>query len=200
MDKNTKLYAVWEAKNYNLTLNKGTGVSTIYYRYSTSGSRVFQSSASNITLKVPTGITIYYYGEPSTGYSITSCTESAPCSVAIGTSNITKTITATKSSSGSSYTVTIKRIAGVKTTQLTSATVVEGNSFSYDFATSITQSSTTYKYRSVSCTNGQTPVISNSSIAISSTKKNIKINSVTADTVCTLRFTSTSSGGGTSEY
>ena len=75
VDKNTKLYAVWEAKNYNLTLNKGTGVSTIYYRYSTSGSRVFRSSASNITLKVPTGITIYYYGEPSTGYSITSCTE-----------------------------------------------------------------------------------------------------------------------------
>ena len=78
--------------------------------------------------------------------------------------------------------------------------MVEGNSFSYDFATRITQSNTTYKYSSVSCTNGQTPVISNSSIAISSTKKNIKINSVTADTVCTLRFTSTSSGGGTSEY
>lgn len=197
VDKNTKLYAVWEAKNYNLTLNKGTGVSTIYYRYSTSGSRVFRSSASNITLKVPTGITIYYYGEPSTGYSITSCTESAPCSVAIGTSDITKTITATKSSSSSSYTVTIKRIVGVKTTQLTSATVAEGKSFSYDFATIVTQSSTTYKYSSVSCTNGQTPVISNSSVSLTSTKKNIKINNVTANTICTLRFTAKSSGGGT---
>ena len=178
-------------------MNKGTGVSTIYYRYSTSGSRVFRSSASNITLKVPTGITIYYYGEPSTGYSITSCTESAPCSVAIGTSDITKTITATKSSSSSSYTVTIKRIVGVKTTQLTSATVAEGKSFSYDFATIVTQSSTTYKYSSVSCTNGQTPVISNSSVSLTSTKKNIKINNVTANTICTLRFTAKSSGGGT---
>ena len=208
VDQNTKLYAVWEKETLTtctLIINGNEGVNKIYFKASTDQNyreATVGSVSHTANIGVFSGETYYYYGVPSTGYTINSCTQSAPCSVTMGTSDITKTITATKSSSSSSYTVTIKRIVGVQTTQLTSATVANGNSFSYDFIASVTQLSTTYKYNSVSCTNGQIPVISGSdssvsTMAVTTNKKNIKINSVTADTVCTLRFTSTSSGDGT---
>lgn len=109
IEKNTKLYAVWEAIIYNLTLNKGTGVNNIYYKSSASSGRQFQQSKTNIVLKGTTGLTYYYYGDALTGYTMSSCTEASPCTETIGTSSVTRTLTAT----ANSYNLTLTKGTGV---------------------------------------------------------------------------------------
>lgn len=111
IEKNTKLYAVWEAIVYNFTLNKGTGVNNIYYKSSASGGRQFQKSTTNIVLKGTTGLTYYYYGDALTGYTMSSCTEASPCTETIGTSSVTRTLTAT----ANSYNLTLTKGTGVAT-------------------------------------------------------------------------------------
>ncbi|MED9979446.1 MAG: hypothetical protein UFP41_04540 [Bacilli bacterium] len=95
------------ANNYNLTLNKGTGVSTIYYKIN--GASSYTSSSSNKTLSVKYGTTYYYYGTASTGYTMNSCTSSSPCSGTMGASAVTKTLSA----SVNSYTLNLNKGTGV---------------------------------------------------------------------------------------
>lgn len=103
----------------------------------------------------------------------------------------------TSSTVSQSYTVTIVRSANTTTTLKTS-TVTANNSFTYDFSSSILNG-TTYTYNRVSCTNSQVAVVSDyieSTLgSISTYDKTLTIASVTADTTCTLYYTSSSSGG-----
>lgn len=85
---------------YNLTLNKGTGVSTIYYKVN--GASSYTSTRTNKTLSVNRGTTYYYYGVPQTGYTMNSCTSSSPCSGTM-TSSVTKTLTASRKTYTISY-------------------------------------------------------------------------------------------------
>ena len=95
------------ANSYNLTLNKGTGVSTIYYKIN--GASSYSSSTSNKSLSVKYNTTYYYYGTASTGYSMSSCTSSSPCSGTMGTSAVTETLSA----SVNSYTLNLNKGTGV---------------------------------------------------------------------------------------
>ena len=199
IDKNTKLYAIWEVITYTLKITGSAGVEKIEYKLSTGNNyKTNAATPTTIIIDAIPGETYYYYGIPSTGYSITSCTASVPCSVVMGTNAVTKTITATKSSSSSSYTVIIKKKNSGTISTLTTETINAGESFSY----LTTYSKLNDNYQGISCTNGQTPTVSivtttNGKLSVQS--RQILIKSVTADTTCTLTYGS-SSGGGTSEY
>ena len=81
---------------YTLTLTKETGVSRIYYKIN--GASSYSSVTSTQSLSVNYGSTYYYYGVASTGYSIRTCTSSSPCSGTMGTSAVSKTLSATPNS------------------------------------------------------------------------------------------------------
>ena len=89
------LYARWSVNSYTLSITKGTGVSTIYYKVN--GASSYTSSTSNVSVSVNYGTTYYYYGTASTGYYMTTCTASSPCSGSMGTSNVSKSLTAYES-------------------------------------------------------------------------------------------------------
>lgn len=88
-----KVITLATVAKYNLTLNKSTGVSTIYYKVN--GASSYTSTTTNKTLSVNIGTTYYYYGVPQTGYTMNSCTSSSPCSGTM-TSSVTKTLTASR--------------------------------------------------------------------------------------------------------
>ena len=159
------------ANSYNLTLNKGTGVSTIYYKVN--GASSYTSSTSNKTLSVKYGTTYYYYGTASTGYTMNSCTSSSPCSGTMGTSAVTKTLTAKSSGGSGPFTVTLY----VDDTLYDTASVTGGNKYEKSF-TSPTSS------MSCTCTNGQTCSISHSS----GVYYIVTINSVSANTTCRVEY------------
>ena len=75
-----------------MTINKGTGVSTIYYKIN--GASSYTSSTSNVSLIVNSGSTYYYYVVASSEYTMSSCTLSKPCSSTMGSSTVTVTISA----------------------------------------------------------------------------------------------------------
>ena len=100
---------------YTLTLTKGTGVSTIYYKIN--GATSYSSATSTQSLSVNYGTTYTYYGVASTGYVMTTCTASSPCSGTMGASAVSKTLTATKG-----YTVTLNIVNGTgSATQIVAA-------------------------------------------------------------------------------
>lgn len=179
--------------SYNLTLTKGTGVATIYYKVN--GASDYSSTTDDsITISVEYGTTYYYYGTASTGYSMDSCSSlSNSCSGTMGASSVTKTLSAT---APQSYTVTIVQTTNTSET-LTTESVTANETFTYNFASSILKlvngSSTAYTYNSVSCTNDQVATITfDSSKSISSSgllNKKLTIASVTADTTCYLIYT-----------
>ena len=103
---NRTLYAKWTLNKYTLTLTKGTGVSTIYYKIN--GATSYSSATSTQNLSVNYNSTYYYYGVASTGYTISSCTASSPCSGTMGTSTVSKTLSATINT----YTVTLTVVNG----------------------------------------------------------------------------------------
>ena len=158
--------------SYTLNLNKGTGVSRIYYKIN--GASSYTSSTSNKSLSVKYNTTYYYYGVASSGYTMSSCTSSNPCSGTMGTGTVTKTLSATATSSGP-FTVEIYVDGGGAYTD--TATVAAGESYTTQFAT-MTDSIT------VSCTNDQVAYwgINSNNIAT------FTINSVTADTVCNVEW------------
>lgn len=159
------------ANSYNLTLNKGTGVSTIYYKVN--GASSYTSSTSNKTLSVKYGTTYYYYGTASTGYTMNSCTSSSPCSGTMGTSAVTKTLTAKSSGGSGPFTVTLY----VDDTLYDTASVTGGNKYEKSFSSPTSSITCT-------CTNGQTCSISHSSgVYYTAT-----INPVTADTTCRVEY------------
>lgn len=159
------------ANSYNLTLNKGTGVSTIYYKIN--GASSYTSSSTNKTLSVKYGTTYYYYGTASTGYTMNSCTSSSPCSGTMGTSAVTKTLTAKSSGGSGPFTVTLY----VDDTLYDTASVSGGNKYEKYF-TAPTSSMT------CTCTNGQTCSISHSS----GVRYIVTINSVSANTTCRVEY------------
>lgn len=95
-----KVITLATVAKYNLTLNKSTGVSTIYYKVN--GASSYTSTTTNKTLSVNRGTTYYYYGVPQTGYTMNSCTSSSPCSGTM-TSSVTKTLTASRKTYTISY-------------------------------------------------------------------------------------------------
>ena len=159
------------ANSYNLTLSKGTGVSTIYYRVN--GATNYSSSAASKTVAVKYGTTYYYYGTASTGYTMNSCTSSSPCSGTMGTSAVTKTLTAKSSGGSGPFTVTLY----VDDTLYDTASVSGGNKYEKYF-TAPTSSMT------CTCTNGQTCSISHSS----GVRYIVTINSVSANTTCRVEY------------
>lgn len=177
----------------DLILEKGTGVETIYYKVN--GASSYTSSTSSIGIGgVHTGSTYYYYGTASTGYLMDSCTLSSPCSGTMGTSSVTKTLSATATQW---YTITIVESANTTTT-LETSTVSSGASYKYNFYSLLTYndnitiggSTTSYVFENATCTNGQTATITTNKLT-----KTLTIASVTADTTCTLYYTSSSSSG-----
>ena len=106
---NKTLYAKWTLNKYTLTLTKGTGVSTIYYKIN--GATSYSSATSTQNLSVNYNSTYYYYGVASTGYTISTCTASSPCSGTMGTSAISKTLNATINK----YTLTLTKGTGIST-------------------------------------------------------------------------------------
>ena len=77
---------------YTLSITKGTGVGTIYYKIN--GTSSYTSTTSNASLSVNYGTTYYYYGSPSSGYYMTSCTSSSPCSGTMTTSGASVSLVA----------------------------------------------------------------------------------------------------------
>ncbi len=79
-----------------LTIWKETGVGTIYYKVN--GASSYSSTTSNLSTSVKYGTTYYYYGVASTGYTMSSCTSSSPCSGTVGSSDISISLSATVNS------------------------------------------------------------------------------------------------------
>ena len=98
-----KVITLATVAKYNLTLNKGTGISIMYYKIN--GSNTYASTTnSSITVSVNEGSTYYYYGIASTGYAMNSCSlSSGPCSGTMGASAVTKTLTASRKTYTISY-------------------------------------------------------------------------------------------------
>ena len=110
---NHTLYAHWTLNKYTLTLTKGTGVSTLYYKINEASS--YSSATSTQSLSVNYNSTYYYYGVASTGYTMSSCTSSSPCSGTMGTSAVSKTLSATINT----YKVTLNVVNGTGSTSKT---------------------------------------------------------------------------------
>lgn len=166
-----KVITLTTVAKYNLTLTKGTGVSTIYYRVN--GATNYSSSTASKTVAVKYGTTYYYYGTASTGYTMNSCTSSSPCSGTMGTSAVTKTLTAKSSGGSGPFTVTLY----VDDTLYDTASVTGGNKYEKSFSSPTSSMSCT-------CTNGQTCSISHSSGVFYTAT----INSVTANTTCRVEY------------
>lgn len=167
-----KVITLATVAKYNLTLNKGTGISIMYYKIN--GSNTYASTTnSSITVSVNEGSTYYYYGIASTGYTMNSCTSSSPCSGTMGTSAVTKTLTAKSSGGSGPFTVTLY----VDDTLYDTASVTGGNKYEKSFSSPTSSITCT-------CTNGQTCSISHSSgVYYTAT-----INPVTADTTCRVEY------------
>ena len=95
-------------ESHTLNITKGTGVDKIYYKVN--GSSSYVESTGNVSSKVGEGLIYYYYGVPSSGYAMTSCTESEPCSGTMRTSDIDVTITASDT-----FVLTLNKGTGVDT-------------------------------------------------------------------------------------
>ena len=106
---NHTLYAQWTLNKYTLTLTKSTGVSTIYYKIN--GDTSYTSATSTQNLSINYGTTYTYYGVASTGYTISSCTESNPCTYTMGAGAVSKTLSATLNK----YTLTLTKGTGIST-------------------------------------------------------------------------------------
>ena len=103
------LYAKWTVNKYKLTLTKGTGIGTIFYKIN--GASAYTSATATTTLDVNYNSTYYFYGVATTGYTYTKCTESSPCSAKIGAEAASQTLTGTVSK----YKLTLKKGTGIGT-------------------------------------------------------------------------------------
>ncbi len=193
-----RLVTYTESTTYSLTLSRddSTSVTAIYYKIN--GSNTYEMTTdSNITLNVNSGSTYYYYGVPFAGHSMDSCTETSPCS-GIMSGNVTKKLSSTVSTSDFYNVTVIRKLVGATESQLTRDAVNAGESFSYEFGTTVTNILTQYYFSTASCTNGQKITFSDGT---SSGFKKFTISSVTANTTCTIVYTTTipPSGGTATE-
>ena len=107
--KNTTLYAKWNPNQYQLTLKKGTGIASIYYKIN--GASTYTKVTADVTLNVNYNSDYYFYGEAATGYSYTKCTEASPCSAKMKAEATTQTLAATPNK----YALTLTKGAGIST-------------------------------------------------------------------------------------
>lgn len=107
--KNTTLYAKWNPNQYQLTLKKGTGIASIYYKIN--GASTYTKVTADVTLNVNYNSDYHFYGEAATGYSYTKCTEASPCSAKMKAEAATQTLAATPNK----YTLTLTKGAGIST-------------------------------------------------------------------------------------
>ena len=107
--KNTTLYAKWNPNQYQLTLKKGTGIASIYYKIN--GASTYTKVTADVTLNVNYNSDYYFYGEAATGYSYTKCTEASPCSAKMKAEAATQTLAATPNK----YALTLTKGAGIST-------------------------------------------------------------------------------------
>ncbi len=186
-----KLVTYTESTTYSLTLSKEgiSGITAIYYKIN--GSNTYEMTTDNsITLNVNSGSTYYYYGVPIDGNTMASCTELSPCS-GIMSGNVTKKLSSTVSTSDSYSVTVIRKLVGVSETQLALKSVNAGESFSYDFSRVVTNILTQYYYSAVTCTNGQKRTVD-----VTSSNVTLRIASVTANTTCTITYTTNDTSGG----
>lgn len=186
-----KLVTYTESTTYSLTLSKEgiSGITAIYYKIN--GSNTYEMTTDNsITLNVNSGSTYYYYGVPLPGSTMSSCTELSPCS-GIMSGNVTKKLSSTVSTSDSYSVTVIRKLVGVSETQLALKSVNAGESFSYDFSRVVTNILTQYYYSAVTCTNGQKRTVD-----VTSSNVTLRIASVTANTTCTITYTTNDTSGG----
>lgn len=186
-----KLVTYTESTTYSLTLSKEgiSGITAIYYKIN--GSNTYEMTTDNsITLNVNSGSTYYYYGVPIDGNTMASCTELSPCS-GIMSGNVTKKLSSTVSTSDSYSVTVIRKLVGVSETQLALKSVNAGESFSYDFSRVVTNIFTQYYYSAVTCTNGQKRTVD-----VTSSNVTLRIASVTANTTCTITYTTNDTSGG----
>lgn len=186
-----KLVTYTESTTYSLTLSKEgiSGITAIYYKIN--GSNTYEMTTDNsITLNVNSGSTYYYYGVPLPGSTMSSCTELSPCS-GIMSANVTKKLSSTVSTSDSYSVTIIRKLVGVSETQLALKSVNAGESFSYDFSRVVTNILTQYYYSAVTCTNGQKRTVD-----VTSSNVTLRIASVTANTTCTITYTTNDTSGG----
>ena len=85
---------------YTLNITKGTGISALYYKIGNASSYTY--SSTNVSKTVEKGTTYSYYGVPQTGYKLSSCTSSSPCSGTMS-STVSKSIVASKQTFTISY-------------------------------------------------------------------------------------------------
>jgi len=71
------------ARQYVLSLEKGTGIATIYYKVN--GATSYTQTTSGKDVSVDFGTTWYAYATPATGYSYTETSESNPTNGVMGT-------------------------------------------------------------------------------------------------------------------
>ena len=154
------LYAKWTVNKYKLTLTKGTGIGTIYYKIN--GASTYTSTTVTATLSVNYGSTYYYYGVASTGYTYTACTASKPCSAKMGTTAVSQTLTGTINT----YKVTLAVVGGTGATS---------KNINYNGSGSFTSVSPSTNYTAtgatVSCNGGATASLSGTTVTVSKVLK-----------------------------
>ena len=152
---------------YTLTLTKGTGVSTIYYKVN--GASTFTSTSATSALQVTYGTSFEYYGVASTGYTYTGCTASSPCKGTIPASNMSFTLTGTINS----YKVTLTVTNGVGT---------GSKNINYNSSGTFTGVKPNYGYTNV----GATVTCTGGSATLSGTT--VTITNVRNAMTCTIKF------------
>ena len=181
------LYAKWTANKYKLTLTKGTGIGTIYYKIN--GASAYTSSTTTTTLDVNYDSTYYYYGVALTGYTYTKCTESSPCSAKMGAEATSQTLTGTISK----YKLTLKKGTGIGTiyykingaSTYTSTTATATLNVDYD---------STYYYYGVAST-GYTYTACTASSPCSGKMGSSAVNKTLSANIISYKVTLTVSGG-----
>ena len=181
------LYAKWTANKYKLTLTKGTGIGTIYYKIN--GASAYTSATATTTLDVNYDSTYYYYGVALTGYTYTKCTESSPCSAKMGAEATSQTLTGTISK----YKLTLTKGTGIGTiyykingaSTYTSTTATATLNVDYD---------STYYYYGVAST-GYTYTACTASSPCSGKMGSSAVNKTLSANIISYKVTLTVSGG-----
>ena len=87
------LYAKWIINSYSFKLVKGANIAKIYYKVGNDTN--YTESLESVNIKLNYNTAYSYYAVSNSGYTVSSCSPSSPCSGVIQTSSISKSISAT---------------------------------------------------------------------------------------------------------
>ena len=87
------LYAKWIINSYSFKLVKGANIAKIYYKVGNDTN--YTESLESVNIKLNYNTAYSYYAVSNSGYTVSSCSSSSPCSGVIQTSSISKSISAT---------------------------------------------------------------------------------------------------------